>query len=207
MLDEPTDFCRLFLFRHPELEARHHERAVGAGPAEIGRRGRAQVAAWLAWTEGVQLAEVHCSSQPQCHEPARALAERFGVEPKPNSRLRDQEMGSWQGEVWSGLVQREPDAVRQFFAQFGEARPPGGESLGEAVTRALEWWGETAPHLLGKTIAVVMPGSLLAAFASTMLGIRLSRSVSLNLPHGGLGVLDVFQNGARITCWNPGALE
>jgi len=35
---------------------------------------------------------------------------------------------------------------------------------------------------------------------------RLSRSVSLNLPHGGLGVLDCFGNGARIATWNPTAL-
>jgi hypothetical protein len=36
---------------------------------------------------------------------------------------------------------------------------------------------------------------------------RLARCVSLNLPHGGLGVLDVYQNGVRVGCWNPAAIE
>ena len=47
MFDAPTDFCRLFLFRHPELDPAHAERAVGAGPADLSRRGRAQILHWL----------------------------------------------------------------------------------------------------------------------------------------------------------------
>ena len=51
----------------------------------------------------------------------------------------------------------------------------------------------------------VLPG--LQELGAAMLGMRLSRCVSLNLPHGGLGVLDVFQNGVRIGSWNPDALQ
>jgi hypothetical protein len=36
---------------------------------------------------------------------------------------------------------------------------------------------------------------------------RLSRCLSLNLPFGGVGVLDVFQNGVRIAGWNVDALR
>ena len=64
----------------------------------------------------------------------------------------------------------------------------------------------TAPHALAQSLVVVLPGSVLTGFAAAMLGMRLSRCVSLNLPHGGLGVLDAFQNGVRIATWNPGAL-
>ena len=43
VLPEPTDFCRLWLFRHPELDPAHAQCAVGDGPADLTRRGRAQV--------------------------------------------------------------------------------------------------------------------------------------------------------------------
>lgn len=101
----------------------------------------------------------------------------------------------------------EDGAVRTFFAEFGDSKAPGGESLGDAVERMLGWWTETMPTVLGKSIAVVLPGSLLTGFAAAMLGMRLPRCVSLQLPHGGVGVLEVFQNGSRIACWNPDAVQ
>lgn len=206
VLPDPTDCCRLWLFRHPETETALAARAVGAGAAELSRRGRNQILQWLAWLDRVEVAEVHSGPQPQCLEPARAIAQRKNVELLTNNRLRDQEMGRWQGREWAEIMRTEDAAVRAFFSEFGEAKPPDGESLGEAVERMLLWWTDTAPAVLGKNVAVVLPGSLLTGFAAAMLGMRLSRCVSLQVPHGGLGLLDVFQNGVRIAAWNPGAL-
>jgi broad specificity phosphatase PhoE len=207
VLADPTDFCRLWLFRHPELDAAHAARAIGSGPAELSRRGRTQVLRWLEILKGVPVAEVHCSPQPQCRGPARALAEAQGQEARADDRLRDQEMGRWQGREWGDVVREEDAAVRTFFAEFGEAQAPGGESLGDGVERILSWWTETMPQALGKSLAVVLPGSLLSGFTAAMLGMRLSRCLSVNLPHGGLGILDVFHNGSRIAAWNPDALR
>lgn len=206
VLAEPTDFCRLWLFRHPELDRAHAERAIGAGPADLSRRGRAQVLRWLEILKPVAVAEVHSSPQPQCLGPARAIAEARGMDARPDDRLRDQEMGRWQGRSWTDVMRDEDGAVRTFFAEFGDSKAPGGESLGDGVERILVWWQETMPRVLGKALVVVLPGSLLTGFVAAMLGMRLSRCVSLNLPHGGIGALDVFQNGARIACWNPDAI-
>lgn len=206
VIADPTDFSRLWLFRHPELDAAHAERAVGAGPADLSRRGRAQVLHWLTLTKNVPMSEVHCSPQPQCHGPARAVAEAHQQEARPDERLRDQDMGRWQGRGWTEVMRDEDGPVRTFFSEFGDAKAPGGESLGDAVERMLAWWAATMPHALGKSLVVVLSGSLLSGFAAAMLGMRLSRCVSLNLPHGGLGILDVFHNGVRIGCWNPDAI-
>jgi broad specificity phosphatase PhoE len=206
VLDDPTDFCRLWLFRHPELDAAHAERAVGAGPADLSRRGRAQVLRWLERMKPFAVTAVHCSPQPQCQGPARALAEAHQIEALSDALLRDQEMGRWQGRAWSDVMRDEDGAVRTFFSEFGEAKAPGGESLGDSVERMLQWWTKTMPGALGNNLVVVLPGSLLSGFAAAMLGMRLSRCVSLNLPHGGLGVLDAFHNGVRVGCWNPDAV-
>lgn len=203
---EPNDFCRLWLFRHPELDAAHAERAVGAGPADLSRRGRAQVLRWLELLQPVAIASVFSSPQPQCLGPARALAEARGQDAVADERLRDQAMGRWQGRAWTDVMRDEDGAVRAFFTEFGDAMAPGGESLGQAVERLLSWWTSTMPGVAGKALAVVLPGSVLSGFAAAMLGMRLSRCLSLNLPHGGVGVLDVFQNGVRIAAWNPDAV-
>jgi hypothetical protein len=53
---------------------------------------------------------------------------------------------------------------------------------------------------------VVAAGSILSGFTAALLGMRLSRCISLHLPHGGVGVVDVFANGVRISAWNADAL-
>lgn len=207
MLAEPNDFCRLWLLRHPELELAHAELAVGAGPADVNRRGRAQVLRWMELFKPVELAGVFCGPQPQCHDAARGLAESKQLAPVVDARLRDQELGRWQGRSWQDVMRDEDASVRAFFSEFGEQAPPGGEALGDAVERMLQWWTEAMPKLAGKAVVAVLPGALLSGFTAAMLGMRLSRSLSLNLPFGGVGALDVFQNGVRVSCWNVDALR
>lgn len=207
VLDEPNDFCRLWLLRHPELESSHSELAVGAGPADLSRRGRTQLLRWLEVFKEREVALVACGPQPQSHDPARGLAEHKQLEAQVDARLRDQEMGQWQGRAWADIMRDQEGAVRTFFSEFGESAPPGGETLGQAVERMLQWWTEVMPKVLGKEVVVVGPGSLLTGFAAAMLGMRLSRCLSLNLPYGGVAALDAFQNGVRIATWNGDALQ
>lgn len=207
MLDDPTDFCRLWLLRHPELESGHSELAVGAGSADLSRRGRAHLLRWLKVLDDVDVAVVASGPQPQCHDPARGIAEAKKLEVVVDARLRDQELGQWQGRVWQDIMRDQDAAVRTFFSEFGDTAAPGGESLGDAVERMLQWWGETMPNVAGKTVVVVAPGTVLTGFAAAMLGMRLSRCLSLNLPYGGIGILDAFQNGVRVAAWNADILE
>ncbi len=206
VLPEITDYCRLYLFRHPELETSHAELAVGAGPADLGHRGRAQTAEWLRIMGPLSVDAVWSSQQPQCAGPARALAEARGLKHQEDPRLRDQEMGSWQGRRWSEIARDEGEKVTAFFSEFGETTAPGGESLGQSVERLLGWWAEQSKASLGKGLVLVLPGSLLSGFAAAMLGLRLSHCVSLSVPHAGLGILEMFANGSRIAAWNATAL-
>lgn len=201
------DFCRLVLLRHPELARSHQELVVGGGEAPLSRRGLERAARWAKDLGQIDLDAVYCADVPQCRDAATVLARAHELEPRADARLRDQHMGQWQGRPWKEVASEQPDAVREFFVQFGDFAAPGGESLGSAVERVLAWWQEIAPAALGQTVAVVMAGNLISGLATAMLGMRLSRAVSLNLPHGAMGILDIFGNGARLTAWHPEALR
>ena len=202
--NEPTNFCRLYLFRHPELGSEYEHRVVGDGPAELSRRGRAAVLGWLERLKGVRVDAVYSSSQPQCFEPAQGIAKVHELEAHSEPRLGDQAMGEWQGREWDEIAQQDGERVRAFFSEFGEVQPPGGEVLGAAVERCVTWWTEQAPRVAGKTLVLVLPTGLLTGFAAALLGMRLSRCFSLRLPAGGLGVLDVYDNAVHIAGWNVG---
>ncbi len=201
------DFCRLVLLRHPELAPSHKDLVVGGGAAPLSRRGLARATRWASDLTGLGFAAVHSADVSQCSDAAKVLAQAHQVEVRADARLRDQHMGRWQGRTWNEVASEQPDAVRDFFTQFGDFAAPAGESLGVAVERVLAWWQEIAPQALGQTIAVVMAGNLISGFTTAMLGMRLSRAVSLNLPHGGLGILDIYANGARLVAWHPDALR
>ena len=207
MLSDVTDFCRLILLRHPQLDAAHGSVAVGGGAAPLSRRGMAHALIWTQLLQNVPIDAVWAADVPQSQQPADLLARAKGIEVAVDARLRDQSMGAWEGRPWDDIVRGEPDAVRDFFGDFGERRPPGGESLGEAVERMLGWWREQAAGYLGKTVAVVAAGSVVAGFVAAMLGMRLSRTPSLTLPHGALGIIDVYANGVKLIAWHPQALS
>ncbi len=207
MLAEVEDFSRLILLRHPDLAPEHADVVVGGGEATVSRRGRERAVRWIEQLRHVEIDAVFCADVAQCREPATVLAEANALKVRPDPRLRDQGMGAWQGRKWAEVAREQPDAVRDFFGQFGDVAAPQGETLGAAVERVLAWWAEIAPRALSQTVAVVMAGNLVSGFAAAMLGMRLSRAVSLPLPHGGMGILDVFGNGARVAAWNADALE
>jgi len=206
VLPDVTDCCRLILLRHPELTPSASSTVVGSGDADLSRRGKERVLQWMDLLQDVELDAVVCADQAQAAKPAAGLARAKGVEPREDSHWRDQNMGRWQGRTWDDVVSEDQADVTDFFQRYTEAVPPDGESLGQAVERAIEWWTETAPRQAGKTIAVVAAGSMISGFAVAMLGLRLSRLLSLSLPHGGIGVLDVYENGVRLSGWNVDAL-
>lgn len=207
VLSEVEDFSRLVLLRHPELASSHADVAVGGGEAPLSRRGRERAAGWARDLASVGIGAVFAADQLQCREPATLLAQALGVEVTCDPRLRDQAMGAWQGRRWAEIALEQHDEVQDFFARFGDARAPDGESLGQAVERVLAWWQELAPRALGQTAVAVMAGNLISGFAAAMLGMRLSRAVCLSLPHGASAILDMYANGARISAWHPEALR
>ncbi|MHC5064216.1 MAG: histidine phosphatase family protein [Planctomycetota bacterium] len=207
MLTEVTDFCRLFLLRHPELSEQHAALALGSGDASLSRRGKSTLVEWLKLVSSLEIDAIYAADQLHCRDAASAIGATKGLEVQAETLLKDQELGRWQGKRWEDLAAEEPDRVREFFADFGEITAPDGESLGQAVERFLEWWNANRQPLLGKTALLVTSGAMLTGFSAAMLGMRLSRAVCLNLPYGGLGVLDIYDNGARISSWNPTALS
>jgi len=207
VLPEVTEFCRLYLLRHPELSAEDASLALGSGDGSLSRRGRQSLVDWLKLLAGLEIDSIFAADQAHCRDSAAAIAAAKGLEVQAVVELKDQELGRWQGKSWQALAQEEPDKVRDFFAEFGEVQPPEGESLGQAVERFLQWWTRQRPQLIGKSVLLVTSGALLSGFTAAMLGMRLSRAVCLNLPYGGMGVVDIYDNGARITAWNLGALQ
>ena len=124
VLPAVEDFCRLVLLRHPEVAPSHKDLVLGAGEAPLSRRGQERAVRWTKDLTGVAIDAIYCADVSQCSAAASVLARACQQDAQPDARLRDQNMGTWQGRTWNEVATEQPDAVREFFVQFGDFADP-----------------------------------------------------------------------------------
>ncbi len=207
MLADPEKCCRVVLFRHPELADADRGRAVGGGDATLSRRAATHAIEVLRALAPLSIDHVFSSPAAHCRRSAEAIAQDRGLVVTTDERLRDQNLGSWQGRPWTALHQDEPELMRDFFADYGLVAPPGGESLSDAVDRTLEWWSASVEAFEDQCIVVVSAAPLLSGFAARLLGVSIRRAPALSLPAAAFGILDVFRDGAFLRSWHPLSLS
>lgn len=153
---------RLHLFRHGEVEATRRV-CRGQSAVPLSARGeadsRAVAAAFRA--EHGPPDQVWSSDLTRC----RLLAEAFGRPPRYDARLREQDMGAWEGRDWEELTRADPEAVSDYWADYVQARPTGGESWAETHARVVGWWEAEKGGMLDQRVVVVgHVGTLRALF-------------------------------------------
>ncbi|MDP2313026.1 MAG: histidine phosphatase family protein [Pseudomonadota bacterium] len=143
MFDKPTmriipsaRVVRVHLFRHGEVAGSRVCR--GQSDALLSPRGEAQSDAAAAWLRRAHPAPdvVVSSDLTRC----TALARRLTDAPLLVPALREQDMGRWDGRGWEDLTVEDPAGTTAYWADYVNARPPGGETYGECQARAAAWW-------------------------------------------------------------------
>lgn len=207
MLLEPENCARMILVRHPQLAESHRSLAIGAGEAELSRRGMQHTLTLMRNLTGVNIDRFFAPPVAHCSEVAEALTKDRGIELSLESRMLDQNLGEWEGRSWEDLRRSDEALVKEFFSDYGLVAPPGGETLKQAVDRMLGWWNELAGEMMNKTLLIVAPQPILAGFSARLLGLSIRRALALNLPAGAYGILDVYRDGALLRCWHPLCLD
>lgn len=143
MFDKPTmrilpsaTVVRVHLFRHGEVAGSRVCR--GQADARLSPRGEAQTAAAAEWFRRAYPAPdvIVSSDLSRCATLARALGGDVIYAPE----LREQDMGRWDGRGWEELTVEDPAGTTAYWADYVNARPPGGETYGECFARAAAWW-------------------------------------------------------------------
>ncbi|PIE22119.1 MAG: hypothetical protein CSA62_14185 [Planctomycetota bacterium] len=207
MLEDPQTCARLVLLRHPQVAEPYRALALGQRDAELSRRGREQTLTVLQSLEGQGLDRLYCAPSRHCRETAEALGEGLGLPAEQVEALHDPALGDWEGKSWQELQSSDQALLREFFKDYGLVAPQGGETLADAVDRALAWWGEGVDALYQKSILLVAGAPLISGLASRLLGMPIRRAAAMALPPAAYGVLDVYQDGAVLRSWHPLALH
>jgi broad specificity phosphatase PhoE len=145
----------LLLIRHAESNWNATGRWQGHGNPPLSVRGRAQANA-LAREFARETIDVLVSSDlRRAADTAAILGQARGLRPELNPRLRELDVGNWQGLTRDQIESTASDVLRRFDAGDLDVRPGGGENRREIAQRAFSVVTQLVDAHPGRRLAIV----------------------------------------------------
>jgi broad specificity phosphatase PhoE len=145
----------LLLIRHAESSWNAAGRWQGHGDPPLSDRGRAQANA-LARELARETIDVLVSSDlRRAAETAAIVGQARGLQPELNPRLRELDLGDWEGLTSDQIERTAGDVLRRLNDGDLDVRPGGGENLRELEQRAFSVVTELVDAHLGRRLAIV----------------------------------------------------
>ncbi len=149
---------RITLIRHGQTWWNAEGRWQGQANVGLDPTGLAQAARLAEHMRGVDVSAIYSSDLIRARQTAEAIAECVGVPVITDVRLREIDVGEWQGLTGDEVLQW--DAERLYAVRAGgySVRRPSGESLQEVADRALALFKEVVAAYPGKHVILVSHG-------------------------------------------------
>ena len=156
------------------------ERDADVPLSELGRRQAAAVGAWMATSPRAPALPqvVLCSPYERALRTARAVVEglrsqgRQVPDPRTDERLRERDLGWWDGLTGAGVRARSPQEAER-RARLGKFyyRPPGGESWCDVALRVRSVLASLREEHAGRDVLVVSHQAVLMGFRLVLEGL------------------------------------
>ncbi|AKK03769.1 histidine phosphatase family protein [Corynebacterium epidermidicanis] len=180
---------RLILLRHGETFYNATRRMQGHMDTELSEVGIAQAEQAAQHLQGLNITTIVSSDLQRARITAQSVADKIGAEVRIDSRLRETDLGEWQGMSHEEVDAQYPGA-RALWRHDATWAPPRGESRVAVAARAravidelmlsLDNWDDT-------TVLVVAHGGTIAALTSALLRLDVQQYPMLS--------------GLKNTCW------
>jgi broad specificity phosphatase PhoE len=168
-----------------------------AGIAALTQAGRGQAQAVAASPALGRLSAIHASPRVRTQETAAVIAAAHGIACDRVEALDEIDFGDWTGKAFADL---EGDTDwRAWNERRSSARTPGGETMGQAVGRAVSHLAASAQAMPGAVIACVTHGDIIRGVIAHYLGLDLDHMLRFDIDPGSISTLLLDGQGARVT--------
>jgi probable phosphoglycerate mutase len=165
---------RIHLVRHGETEWNRELRWQGHSDPPLNERGRDQARSLAAALARRPFTAVYSSDLRRASETAEIVAAPLGLAVHVDSRLREIDVGSWEGFTLAELEARFPEALAR-WQETGEHGWEHGESHDQMFTRAREAVAAIAARHEGEDVIVVSHGGPIRALKALAAGVAYPR--------------------------------
>ena len=129
---------------------------------------------------------------------AEALLRRHALTLRQDARLREINVGPWEGRFFGDLLHEEPERIRRYLQREDGWEQPGAERYSEVTDRAWRAIEEILRACEGKTVAVVSHGVTIRCLLAKML--QIGKGDPERLPIGGNTAVSLLHyDGERFT--------
>lgn len=178
----------LYCVRHGESTYNVEGRLQGQSDTRLSPLGQKHAAAVAATLGKLPIEAVYASPLSRALETAQPLADALGLSVHCDDRLKEIDIGVFQGTLAAELGDRFPQEATRWRSQDPDYRIPGGESRHDLMLRAEAAFREIHESGL-RQVAVVAHGGVLAAALKALLQVPAERNPFM-LYNGSISMLE-----------------
>ena len=163
----------IFLIRHGETEWNSQQRMQGHSNSDLSSVGQAQIQALGQWMKNVPFDHIYSSDSLRAKQTAEAITQFSGHELKIDLRLREKNLGIFEGLTSEEARKRHPEVFRLFKSSGSKYEIDEGESTQQLQDRALEIVEEIRIKHPEERVLLVTHGGFIRVVMKHSLGLSL----------------------------------
>lgn len=187
----------VYLMRHGDIRQDSVRRYIGQADIELNAAGRSQAVSWRTELAGIPLKRIYCSDLCRSHETACIIAEGRNAPVQPLSKLREINMGAWDGQAMDEVRTQYAGEYEKRGADMVYYRPPAGECFADVAARVIPLFEEIVRNTAGNLLIVGHAG-VNRVIISHILGMPLDNLFRLRQDYGCLNVIDCGRERMRL---------
>ena len=163
----------IILIRHGETEWNSQKRMQGHSNSDLSSVGQAQIQALGQWMKNVPFDLIYSSDSLRAKQTAEAITQFSGHELQFDQRLREKNLGVFEGLTSEEARERHPEVFRLFKTAGSKYVIDEGESTQQLQDRALEIVDEIRIKHLEERVLLVTHGGFIRVVMKHSLGLSL----------------------------------
>ena len=192
-----TQKTRVYLIRHGQVVGHETPSYNGHADVALTEYGIAQYHQLRERLKAEGITVCYSSDLSRCTIGAEIICTELGIRPKLDARLRELNIGIWEGMTWSEIVAKYPQEWDARLADIVNYRVPDGESLLDLAGRAITALAEIVAAHRGETVLIVGHGGMNRTLLLHAIGAPLSCLFNIEQKYGCLNIIDFFDDGKK----------
>lgn len=191
----------VIVVRHGETTWNTEKRWQGHLDSPLTPRGLSQARALAARLMNQRFSALYSSDLGRAYETAQIVAAATGHSVVPDARLRERNLGIFQGLTSEEIRTAYPEEHELYRARDPDHLLPGGESLRRQVERNVACFEELAQKHLVESIVVVTHGGVLSGLFRHVLSLPLEAPRRFDFANSSLNVFTYGEGYWTLRTW------
>lgn len=193
---------KIILVRHGRTAWHAEGRYAGTTDVPLDEVGIQQADRVADRLKSAKIDIVFSSPLSRCLELAGKVADSHGLEVVVDDRLRELDLGRWDGEMLEDIVKRDGEILKRWTKDPTSVTIPGGESLMAVQERSMDWLNEASARYGDGLLLASSHGGPIRAIVASVIGLPLSNLFRLTVDLASMSILNCMGKFSNLETMN-----